>query len=201
MPYTIEEDSVLTLASDTIAGTTFPKTKISFGTDGSYTDVSASTPLPVTLPTSISINGTPTVISNATITGTPTVIVTGMTSVQGTYGGTTTNAVPVYNAYLSAGEDLTIGVQKVEQRFSNANIGTAGTATVKGSSGDLDELIVAGGTLGPVTVYDSASGTSSMLLLPTVTPTQNSIPLKHCTFANGLVIVTGSATVLTLSYR
>jgi hypothetical protein len=43
------------LATDEIAGVHYPRTKIGFGDDGSYTDASATNPLPVTLSGSVEI--------------------------------------------------------------------------------------------------------------------------------------------------
>ncbi len=103
-------------------------------------------------------------------------------------------------ASLIAGEDLTNNVLKVEQRFTNANIITATTTTIKSGAGYVDEVIVVGGTLGNVTIYDNiaASGT---VLCPTVTPVSGAVILKHCTFATGLTIITVAATGIVISYR
>lgn len=102
--------------------------------------------------------------------------------------------------YVPGYEDNTNNKAVVEMRFSNANISSATTTTVKSGAGYVDEIIVAGGTLGNVTVYDNTAG-SGTLLCPTVTPVSGAIILKHVTFATGLTIVTAAATVLTISYR
>lgn len=46
------------LPVDVISGANFPRTKISFGAEGSSTDVSSAAPLPVTLPGSVAVTGT-----------------------------------------------------------------------------------------------------------------------------------------------
>lgn len=97
-------------------------------------------------------------------------------------------------------EDNTNNKAVVEMRYSNFNISSATTTTVKSGAGYVDEIIIAGGTLGNVTVYDNTAG-SGTVLCPTVTPVSGAIILKHCTFATGLTIVTAAATVITGSYR
>lgn len=97
-------------------------------------------------------------------------------------------------------EDNTAQVAKVEQRYTNFNISTATTTTVKSGAGYIDEIIVVGGTLGNVTIYDNTAG-SGTVLCPTVTPVQNGVLLKHVTFSTGLTIVTASATVITGGIR
>ena len=101
---------------------------------------------------------------------------------------------------LIAGEDLTNNVLRTENHYSNFNINSATTTTVKSGAGYVDEIIIAGGTLGNVTIYDNTAG-SGTVLCPTVTPVSGAIILKHCTIATGLTIVTASATVITGSYR
>ena len=46
------------LPVDTIGGTDFPRTKISFGAEGSVTDVNSGTPLPVSITGSAAVTGT-----------------------------------------------------------------------------------------------------------------------------------------------
>jgi len=91
-------------------------------------------------------------------------------------------------------------VMKVEQQFSNFNISTATTTTVKSAAGFLDSLLCVGGTLGNVTVYDNTAA-SGTVLCPAVTPVAGGLLLSHCKFTTGLTIVTAAATVLTGSYR
>jgi len=99
-----------------------------------------------------------------------------------------------------AGEDSVNEKLVVEQRYTNFNIVTATTTIVKAGAGYVDEIIVVGGALGDVTIYDNtaASGTK---LCPTITPVSGAIILKHITFATGLTIVTAAATGLVGSYR
>lgn len=101
--------------------------------------------------------------------------------------------VPVY-------EDNVNGKAVVEQRNTPFAISTATTTLVKSGAGYVDEIIVVGGTLGAVTIYDSLTATGTVLL-PTATPVQNGILLRHIVFGTGLCIVTASATVIVGGYR
>lgn len=99
-----------------------------------------------------------------------------------------------------AGEDVANDVQKVENRGLPANITTATTTTIKSGPGHINEIRVAGGVLGAVTIYDNTAG-SGTVILPTVTPLQGQVLLSDVEFSTGLTIVTAAATILTLSYR
>lgn len=106
-------------------------------------------------------------------------------------------------ATLIAGEDLTANVMKVEQRFSYASISTATTTTVKSGAGFLHTLSILGGTAGAITVYDNTAG-SGTTICATFTPGSVSTPITltlNVSFGTGLTIVTGAATVITVSYR
>lgn len=113
----------------------------------------------------------------------------------GTVGGFTMNT-------KLAGEDQTSDVHKVEQRFSYLTIKTATTTTVSGA-GFLHAINIIGGTLGTIAVYDNtaASGTE---IVPTFTPTAtlpNPPLVFNVSFSTGLTIVTGAATIISVSYR
>lgn len=99
-----------------------------------------------------------------------------------------------------AGEDLANNVLDTEIPGVYLGINTATTTVVKSGAGKLYSLFIAAGTLGAVTVYDNTAG-SGTTIIPTFTPTiAISIPL-NVTFNTGLTIVTGSATVISVSYR
>lgn len=106
----------------------------------------------------------------------------------------------VTSVTADAGEDITNDVTKVEQRYLNFNIASATTTLVKSGAGYIDEILVVGGTLGDVTIYNSLTAAGTVLL-PTVTPVANGVLLKHVVFSLGLTIVTAAATVITGSYR
>jgi hypothetical protein len=101
--------------------------------------------------------------------------------------------------YLS-GEDASKDVIKVEQRYTPFAISTATTTTILAAPGFLHEMLVIGGTLGNVTVYNNTAA-SGTVLLPTVTPVANGVLLKDILFTTGLTIVTAAATVIVGSYR
>lgn len=193
--YSVAVGQSATFASDELSNVHHPYYKVEFGADGTAVAVSTANPLPVTIPAAASG------YTEGTTVGTATSDLLLFRSTGGTLVAVgTAYPLPSTLQTLQAGEDLINNVQKTEQRFSYASIGSAGTTTVKGNPGFLHELRVAGGTLGPVTVYD-AVGTSSQIMLPTVTPTQGQVLLKNISFSVGLTVVTGSASVLTGSYR
>jgi hypothetical protein len=104
---------------------------------------------------------------------------------------------------LIAGEDLTVGVLKTEQRFSYATINSATTTTVKSAAGFLHTITIAGGTAGAITIYDNTAG-SGTTIIPAFTPGSVSAPVTltlDVAFSTGLTIVTAAATVISLSYR
>jgi len=105
-----------------------------------------------------------------------------------------------YEGVLHAGEDLTNNVQKVEGQFSYASISTATTTTVKSGAGHLRSLIVAGGTLGNITVYDNTAA-SGTVIQAAATPSASGLLLQDIDFGTGLTIVTAAATVINVAYR
>jgi len=87
-------------------------------------------------------------------------------------------------------------------RFNKLAIKTATTTTVKSGAGFLHSITVLGGTLGTIAVYDNtaASGTE---IAPTFTPAAGAMEtlIFDCQFSTGLTIITGAATVLSVSYQ
>lgn len=106
-------------------------------------------------------------------------------------------------SYAPVYEDNTVGVAKVEQRFTYATSTTATTTVVKSGAGFIHTLTLLGGTAGAITVYDNTAG-SGTAICPTFTPGSVSVPATitlDASFATGLTIVTAAATVITVSYR
>lgn len=82
-------------------------------------------------------------------------------------------------------------------------ISTATTTLVKAGRGILHTITILGGVAGAITVYDNnvASGTE---IAPTFTPGNVTVPVTltfDAEFANGLTIVTGAATLITVTYK
>lgn len=109
-------------------------------------------------------------------------------------------ALPTQEQNATPGADAANDVVRVEGQFLNANVSTATTTTVKNGSGFCRKILVLGGTLGNVTVYDNTAA-SGAVLVPTVTPVANGVLLEDCVFNTGLTIVTAAATVIVVSYR
>ena len=107
---------------------------------------------------------------------------------------------------LLAGEDLAVGVIKVEQRFSYANMTTGTTTTIKSGAGFLHAIIVntpvASAT---IKIYDNTAGSGTLIGTITCGGTlasdQISDYMYDVSFATGLTIVTSGATDITISYR
>lgn len=88
--------------------------------------------------------------------------------------------------------------------FGYNAVSTATTTLVKTGAGQLHQVIVLGGTLGAITVYDALTATNP--IAPTFTPVAmtGSGPQVYTfdvTFGVGLTIVTAAATALTVTYR
>lgn len=100
----------------------------------------------------------------------------------------------------AAGEDLGNDVLKVEGQFSFNSISTATTTTVKSGAGHLRRMVIAGGTLGDVTIYDNTAA-SGTVIQAAATPASGAVILEDLDFATGLTVVTAAATVINTSYR
>lgn len=91
-----------------------------------------------------------------------------------------------------------------EQRYVSASYSTAQTATtIKSGPGVLHSVSVLGGTLGAITVWDSLSG-SGTVILPAFTPSVLRVPasiIVDVVFLVGLTVTTAAATVIQFSYR
>ena len=84
--------------------------------------------------------------------------------------------------------------------WSFASIITATTTTVKSGAVVCHSIIVTGGTMGAVTVYDNTAG-SGTTIGPSVTPAQGNVLVVDATFGTGLTIVTAAATGIYIAYR
>lgn len=108
---------------------------------------------------------------------------------------------------ILAGEDLVVGVMKVEQRFSYLHI-AAGQATtvVKAGSGFLHSITLNGAATATnvTTVYDNTAGSGTVISIPAATTATVPTTLTYdVTFLTGLTIVTATANGadMTISYR
>jgi len=99
-----------------------------------------------------------------------------------------------------AGEDTPNDVLKVEQRFAYNNITTASTTVIKSSPAFLHCVVINTTAAGTITIYDNTSAAA-----PTVaTIVASANPGSYCydvSLANGLVVVTGAASNITVTYR
>lgn len=105
-----------------------------------------------------------------------------------------------------AGEDITNDVQKVEQRFTYANMTAATTTTIKAGAGFLHLISintpVASAT---VTLFDNTAGSGNKIgtitLGSVITGDQPDSVIYDVSFSTGLCVVASGATDLTISYR
>lgn len=105
----------------------------------------------------------------------------------------------------------TLGDASMAQQSTQAadwgfnGIVTATTTVVKTGAGQLHQIIVLGGTLGAITVYDNTAA-SGAVIAQTFTPVAmtGSGPQVYTfdvSFGVGLTVVTAAATALTVTYR
>lgn len=79
-------------------------------------------------------------------------------------------------------------------------ISTATTTTVKTGVGELHQVIVLGGTLGAITIYDNTAA-SGNVIAPVFTPAAAGTYSFDVAFTTGLTIVTGAATAITVTFK
>lgn len=113
----------------------------------------------------------------------------------------------VVEQYAAGAEDNTVGVFKVEQRFSYTHIG-AGQATtvVKASAGFLHSITFnsAATATNVTTVYDNASGSGTVIAIPAATTATVPTTLTYDVLATlGITIITATANGadMTVSWR
>lgn len=99
-----------------------------------------------------------------------------------------------------AGEDLTVDVLKVEERFTYNNIITNTTTTVKSGAGFLHSIVVNTTSAGAVTIYDNTAGSGTKIGTMKASIAEGTY-IYDVSFATGLTIVTAGASDLTISYR
>ena len=113
---------------------------------------------------------------------------------------TTEGAAHVADQTLHAGEYVAFDVQMTLGNFAPfAEISTATDTVVKSSKGYLHGIMINGGTLGAITIYDHATAATGTPKFTISTPTA-ALPLFlpiDCWFTAGIVIKTGGATVIT----
>lgn len=99
-----------------------------------------------------------------------------------------------------AGEDLVNNVLRTETRFTPNYISTATTTVVKTGAGVMHNIVIQGGTLGTVIIYDNTAA-SGTIIASFDTPTAQTTFTFNSTFATGLTVITSAATKLTVNYR
>lgn len=78
-------------------------------------------------------------------------------------------------------------------------ITTATTTTVKDAPGRIGRILVAGGVMGAVTVYDDADGTTSKVF--SFTPAAaGEVKELDCPMTDGITVVTAAATEIAVTW-
>lgn len=102
--------------------------------------------------------------------------------------------------YAATAEDNTVGVFKVEERFSYSNITTATTTTVKSGAGFVHAITVNTTAAGTITIYDNTAGSGTKIGTLKASIGEQTF-IFNVTFGTGLTIVTAAASDITVSYR
>lgn len=102
--------------------------------------------------------------------------------------------------YAASAEDNTVGVFKVEERFSYTNITSATTTTVKSGSGFLHCITINTTAAGTITIYDNTAGSGTKIGTLKASVAENTYYFDT-TFGTGLTIVTAAASDITVSWR
>lgn len=102
--------------------------------------------------------------------------------------------------YAATYEDNTVGVAKVEQRFSPSYISSATTTTVKSGAGFLHAITITEAVASTIIVYDNTAGSGTIIASFVASAPVNTYPI-NVSFGTGLTIVTAGASKLTTSYR
>lgn len=87
----------------------------------------------------------------------------------------------------------------LHERLIPQNISTATTTVVKTGPGFLGQLVVNGGTMGSITVYDGVDATGTVIAT-IAAPTAGMVFPYGCIFSKGLCVVTAAATDVTACY-
>jgi hypothetical protein len=82
---------------------------------------------------------------------------------------------------------------------SYAYISTATTTVVAKNSGTIANVIIGGGTLGTIVIYDNTAGSGTIIASFDATAPRGVYPI-NASFATGLTVVTGAATTLTITW-
>jgi hypothetical protein len=80
------------------------------------------------------------------------------------------------------------------------SISTATTTVVKSGAGVVRKIMVLGGTLGNVTIYDNTAA-SGTVIVPTFTPAVGQFLIEDIAFTTGLTILTAAATIIVGGFR
>jgi hypothetical protein len=78
-------------------------------------------------------------------------------------------------------------------------ITTATTTYVKASAGRIGRILVAGGVMGAITVYDDADGTTNKVFVFTPAAA-GEIKELECPMTDGITVVTAAATEITVTW-
>lgn len=125
------------------------------------------------------------------------------TSTDGDYGWVKQDSLGAQygrEVYAPTYEDNTVGVAKVEQRFSPSYISTATTTTIKSGAGFLHTITITESVASTIIVYDNTAGSGTIVASFVASAGVGTYTL-NVSFGTGLTIVTAGASKLTVSYR
>lgn len=93
------------------------------------------------------------------------------------------------------------GVRAYPDDYNSTRITTATTTTIKTGAGRLARVLVDGGTLGAITIYDNTAGSGTIIASYTPTTSVDRDKQFFCKFNTGLTIVTAAATQVVVTWR
>jgi len=103
--------------------------------------------------------------------------------------------------FAAEGDGPSQGIYNVRENYSYRNITTATTTYVKSAPGTLAGILVNGGTMGSITVMDNTAAVAGTTIATIASPFAGQVIPFGVRCSNGIGIVTGAATNLTVIYK
>jgi|SRR3989304_4446539 len=103
--------------------------------------------------------------------------------------------------FAAEGDGPAQGIWTVRENYSYRNITTATTTYVKSAPGTLAGILVNGGTMGSLTVADNTAAAAGTVIATIAAPYAGQVIPFGVRCSNGIGIVTGAATNITVVYK
>ena len=87
------------------------------------------------------------------------------------------------------------------ERLTAANVASAATTVIKQGQGFLGQIVINGGTMGNITVYDNTEASGTIIATITGADLKTGMVFPYgCEFTVGLTVVTAGNTNITICY-